>query len=127
MVLYFVYIKILTDLLIPSFVYFYFTFCEIRSHEKLTNIPKKKFSEKFYVLSKVISGNCTRLRVHTSSKIDGFLKFVPISHDANDKKKKRWNQGGNRRMQKAISRKGKMKRRRRHGLTALGGWKPVLS
>jgi len=47
----------------------------------------EKFSEEFYVLSEVISGNCTRLRVHTSSKIDGFLKFVPISHDANDKKK----------------------------------------
>lgn len=32
-VLYMIYIKELTDLLIPSFVYLYFTFCNIRSHK----------------------------------------------------------------------------------------------
>lgn len=118
---------------------FYLSFISILHFTKydyikqLANVPKifvnirnlGKFSGEFYVLSEVISGNCTGVRARAPSKIDGILRLAPISHDLprckrqKKKEKKKRNQG-RRRMQKGISRKVEMGRRR-HGLTALGG------
>lgn len=114
---------------------FYLSFISILHFTKygrtkqLANVPKifvnirnlEKFSGEFYVLSEVISGNCTGVRARAPSKIDGILRLAPISHDPPrcKRQKKKRNQG-RRRMQKGISRKVEMGRRR-HGLTALGG------